>query len=167
MVSFWKALKEVAWTVLKATLAAGRITDNTAGGGQKHGHQSGADRDHPEGFILNDAHVKRAERRLLSRNPAPHHVPRGLPRNTDSSETRVLLPPSLSPVGKRILSSSCNFGFDFHVQCEPGLSVQLEGRWITSSPARGRPEGLKPVPSMRTVFCDKFTTSRTQADPEC
>ena len=47
MVSFRKALKEGAWAVLKATLAAGLITDNTAGRGQKHGHQAGADLSHP------------------------------------------------------------------------------------------------------------------------
>ena len=33
--------------VLKATLAAGVITDNAAGRGQKHGHQAGADLSHP------------------------------------------------------------------------------------------------------------------------
>lgn len=33
--------------VLEATLAAGLIRDNTAGRGQKHGQQAGADRNHP------------------------------------------------------------------------------------------------------------------------
>lgn len=83
-------------------------------------------------------------------------------RNLSSAATSTV-----SPVGKRVLRSSCNFRFDFHMQYEPGLPVQLEGRWITSLPARGKPEGLKPMPAMRTVFRDKFTTSRTQADPEC